>query len=176
VFKSFAAALAAAFFLTVVPAHAQQGGFEWDPIGLDMFNQPSMKSQGGWYGRALTYPANTVPTRGIEPAMTRDEADTELTNPIAMSAESVAKGRFAYSRNCAACHGLTGTGETPVAAKLAAGGAAVPDITFVMSYRSEGFIYGTIRNGGVLMPAYGAQTTPAERWHIVNFIRSLQAQ
>ncbi len=150
--------------------------YEKDAITLDMFNMPSMKPQEGYYGRHFTYPTGTVARTPAEPAMTRDEADGQLSNPIPYSEESVAQGRYHYVNNCAACHGIDGEGTVPVAEKLAANGMAVPNLTFVMSYRSEGFIYGTIRNGGILMPAYGAQTTPEERWHIVNFIRSLQPQ
>lgn len=148
--------------------------YEKDPIGLDMYNMPSMKPQQGYRGRLFTYPEGTVPRGGKELPMTRDEADGQLSNPIEMSDESVRKGRFAYVNHCATCHAIDGAGQTPVAEKLMEGGAAVPNLQFVMSYRSEGFVYATIRNGGVNMPPYGAQTTIEERWHIVNYIRSLQ--
>ena len=37
------------------------------------------------------------------------------------------------------------------------------------------YIYGMIRVGRGLMPAYGAQITNYDRWSIVNYVRQLQA-
>ncbi len=143
--------------------------YEHDPIGLDMFNQPMIKPQ----EQPITYPTGTVPRRGKEMPMDRDTAETELQNPVPLSKESVARGRYAYANYCATCHGLDGKGATPVAEKLAAGGAPLWDITLTIPSRGDGYIYGTIRNGGINMPAYRGQTSPEDRWHIVNYLRSL---
>jgi mono/diheme cytochrome c family protein len=150
-------------------AQAEELAYPKNPITLDMFDQASIKPQ----ERPITYPTDTIPTRGKEALMSREDADTKLTNPIPSSPESVAAGKYAFAKNCAACHGLDGKGDTPVAKKLAEKGAVLPELSLV-TYRSDGFIYGTIRNGGINMPRYGAQTTPQERWHIVNYVRSLQ--
>ena len=40
--------------------------------------------------------------------------------------------------------------------------------------RSDGYIYGMIRIGRVLMPAYGHQISHYDRWHVVNYVRQLQ--
>lgn len=143
--------------------------YDHDPIGNDMFNQPSLKPQ----EQPITYPTGTIPTRGKEAAMTREDADTQLTNPIVSSPESIARGKHVYVNHCLACHGVDLKSETPVAKKLSAKGAVPPDLTLV-TYRSDGFIYGTIRNGGINMPAYGPQTSTRDRWDMINYIRSLQ--
>ena len=39
---------------------------------------------------------------------------------------------------------------------------------------SDGYIYGMIRVGRGLMPAYGYRVTHFDRWHIVNYVRQLQ--
>ena len=144
--------------------------YEKDPISLEMFNQPSFKPQ----ERAVTYPASTIPTRGKEAAMSREDADVKLANPVSSTTASIALGKYAFAKACSACHGLNGKGETPVAKLLAEQGAVLPDLALVSTYRSEGFMYGTIRNGGINMPPYAGQTTPQERWNIINYIRSLQ--
>ena len=145
-------------------------GYDKQPIGLDMFNQPSLKTQ----EQPVTYPANTVSTRGREPAAAREETDGKLTNPLAPTPESIAEGRWAFAKNCAACHGLGAHSNTPVAAKFGQQGAVLWDLTLTLASRTDGFLYGTIRNGGIKMPGYGAQASEHDRWAIVNYLRSLQ--
>lgn len=156
--------------VSLTSASAGELAYEKEPISLEMFNQPSIKPQEG----PVTYPTGTIPTRGKEKAMSREDADAGLTNPVTATTESIALGKYAYAKACSACHGLNGKGETPVAKRLGEFGAVLPDLALVSTYRSEGFMYGTIRNGGINMPAYAGQTTPKERWHIINYIRSLQ--
>lgn len=169
---------AVAFILLVAPAMALAAegdlNYRHDPIGQDMFNQYNIKPQEGYYGRNLTYPTKTIPTRGKEPAMTKEEADTKMTNPVTATTESLRRGRWAFSKYCSACHGPDGKSQTPVAQKLTENGAPLWDITLTAAARSDGYLYGLIRNGGMNMPAYGAQTTSLERWDIVNYLRSLQ--
>jgi mono/diheme cytochrome c family protein len=153
-------------------AKPMERAYEKDPISLDMFNSPIIKPQ----EQPITYPTNTMPVHGKEKALSRDDAETQLTNPVASSPESIAKGKYAFSKHCSACHGLDAKGETPVAAKLAENGSPLWDITLTIGGRGDGYIYGTIRNGGINMPAYGGQTSPEERWHIVNYLRSLVQQ
>ena len=40
--------------------------------------------------------------------------------------------------------------------------------------RTDGYIYGMIRVGRVMMPAYGHQIGHYDRWHLVNYVRQLQ--
>lgn len=167
-----ALALTAVAAAPAVAGEPMQRAYEKDPIGLDMFNMPNIKPQ----EQPITYPTNTIPTRGKEAPLDRDTAETTLTNPIPSSPESIAAGRKAFAKYCVACHGVDAKGVTPVAEKLSANGAALWDITLTIGGRQDGYIYGTIRNGGINMPAYGPQTTVEERWHIVNFLRSLIQQ
>lgn len=97
----------------------------------------------------------------------------ELANPIPATAASLARGEQVYLRACAPCHGPTGdgvgymveTGAYPLQFSLVADHVkAFPD----------GYLYGIIRVGRGLMPAYGHQVTHQDRWHIVNYVRQLQ--
>jgi mono/diheme cytochrome c family protein len=120
----------------------------------------------------LTPPEGTLPVEGGQLPMTRIEADQQLHNPVPATAESVAQGRQLFMMYCAVCHGQEAKGDGPVAEKLM---APPPDLTSeFVKQRSDGFIYGTIRYGGVLMPPLGSSMSPAETWAIVNYLRSIQ--
>ncbi len=114
----------------------------------------------------------TVPIDGGDLPVTLLDADELLKNPHSGDPASVARGRALFTPFCAPCHGPAGHGDGPV-------GKLFP---FVLSLtatqavqRSDPYIYTMIRNGRGLMPTYGARVTPAERWDIVNYVRSLQA-
>jgi len=50
-----------------------------------------------------------------------------------------------------------------------------PDLIFAQpSQRSDGYLYATIRNGGVVMPAYADAMSVEERWQVVLYLRKLQ--
>ena len=126
-------------------------------------------------------PEGTVPAVGAPPALLGaydDAAQDALTNPRALTLESLEKGRDQYQRYCTTCHGEQGLGDGPVSMMgeirgplggvLAVGGPAS-----VVKIRSDGHLYSTIRYGRRRMPGY--QRIPAEdRWHVVNYVRYLQ--
>src|SRR5207237_8245961 len=74
-------------------------------------------------------------------------------NPVAPDARSLLNGRKYFTINCAVCHGYGGKGDGPVVAKGFPGiplvGPASP-----APGRTDGYIWGMIRNGGGLMPSY----------------------
>lgn len=145
-----------------IPAH----GFPWS---RDMKDQPSVKPQ-----EAPRRPAaGTVPREGWERPMTREEMAQILTNPVPFTPKSVEEGRRLFEIYCALCHGADGKGMGPVSTRF----IPPPDLTAPMfRQRTDGFIYGTIRNGGALMPPYAEALSSKERWDIVNYLRSLQRQ
>jgi mono/diheme cytochrome c family protein len=105
--------------------------------------------------------------------MTRDEAGKVLRNPVPIARRSVENGRRLFGIYCALCHGADGKGSGPVAAKF----VPPPDLTLAtFQQRTDGFLYGTIRMGGPLMPPYAEVLSTRERWDVVNFLRSLQGQ
>ncbi len=97
-----------------------------------------------------------------------------LQNPVPADQQSLDRGKLMFDRYCAVCHGLNGlSAEAPIAPKhpmmvafnLAMGAATT---------YTDGYIYGMIRVGRGLMPAYGHQVPHFDRWHIVNYVRQLQ--
>ncbi len=95
-----------------------------------------------------------------------------LTNPVAADARSLDSGRKYYSINCAVCHGDLGDGKGAMAA---AGYAFYPSIINASAIgRTDGYLWGIIRNGRASMPNY-ARIEEADRWDVVNYVRALQA-
>lgn len=119
-------------------------------------------------GEPLTAPPNAVPVSGREAAMTREELEA-LENPIPVTEISIARGDTLYLTYCLVCHGATGVGDGPVARKF----VPPPDLSRTLPNRTDGYIYAHIRVGGPIMPAYGAMIPPEDRWHVVNYLRSL---
>ena len=121
----------------------------------------------------------TVPVTGPAPAVDLDGAD-RLANPRTRTSESINRGKFVYETYCLVCHGETGRGDGPISS--AAGGpfSGVRSlVTDTVARRSDGFLYGVIANaqtmGRGLMPRYGDKVRGADRWDLVNYVRTLQA-
>jgi mono/diheme cytochrome c family protein len=95
-----------------------------------------------------------------------------LQNPTAPDQRSLANGRKHYQINCAVCHGAAGRGDGPVVRFGMPGIALVTEVT---RNRSDGYIYGMIRNGRGLMPPYN-RIEDLDRWDVVNYVRGLQGR
>jgi mono/diheme cytochrome c family protein len=151
------------------------------PIFAFMRNSPSFDP----YEHPLPPQPGTVPFESpngpVLPALLATEQDLNAwaagpwgQNPLAADdAAALALGRVMYERHCAVCHGaqargdgpLVGQGKFPLMPSLVA-----PPAT----ERADGYVYGVIRAGRGLMPAYGARMTHTERWAVVTYVNSLQ--
>ncbi|MFV2006513.1 MAG: cytochrome c [Longimicrobiales bacterium] len=99
---------------------------------------------------------------------------TGLANPVPADSASLARGEQMYLRVCAVCHGETGIGaQAYIADKNPMLVAYNLSDARIAAY-TDGFLYGKIRVGGPIMPAYAHQVTHIDRWHIVNYVRELQ--
>ena len=89
------------------------------------------------------------------------------------TSSSIERGKDRYDIYCAVCHGAEGLGDGPVASSLA---NAVRNLTDQRVLdQSDGWMYAVIVNGfGALMPGYGGRILQEDRWHIVNYVRTLQ--
>ena len=88
--------------------------------------------------------------------------------------ESLARGKQVYERVCIVCHGPDGAGTTGYIFEVFPAMAVYPLGGETAMGRSDGYIYGMIRVGRGLMPAYGHQIGHYDRWHVVNYVRQLQ--
>lgn len=104
-----------------------------------------------------------------------DSAAATLRNPYPGGAAVLARGEVQYQRNCSVCHGEQGQGNGPVV-----GPGKFPFAPAVNSAptqgRSDGYLYGVVRVGRGLMPAYGDRMTEADIWAVVTYLRRLQGQ
>ncbi len=116
----------------------------------------------------------TVPIDGGDPPVTLLDADAKLSNPMPIDAASIGRGKVVFDNQCAACHGPQALGDgkvgklfpfiLPLAGAKAQNAMKLTDAT----------IYAIVRQGRGLMPSYGSRVHPAERWDVINYIRSLQ--
>lgn len=97
-----------------------------------------------------------------------------IPNPIPADARSLLNGRKYFTINCAVCHGFEGKGDGPIVAKgfpgIPIAGPASPTPA-----RTDGYIWGMIRNGRGLMPSYN-RIEELDRWDVVNYVRGLQGR
>ena len=93
-------------------------------------------------------------------------------NPLAADASSVAMGHEIYMAECESCHGRKGRGDGPEAEDLE---AKVPDLTIpdVLDER-DGALYWKLTLGRKPMPSYSKLLSNDDRWHVVNYLRTLE--
>jgi mono/diheme cytochrome c family protein len=93
-------------------------------------------------------------------------------NPVPATPETIATGKRLYARYCATCHGKEGEGEGPGAANLEPRPAAFDDAR-MMAHEQDGGLFWKIGEGRRLMPPWKDTLGEADRWNLVNFLRTL---
>jgi mono/diheme cytochrome c family protein len=123
--------------------------------------------------RVFSMPVGSVPRQGGELYYPKEEREAAALrkNPVPATPESVRRGGELYVVYCTPCHGPSGKGDGLVAAKF----VPAADLTNadLQKGRTDGYWQSYLSVGGAIMPAYGEALTPEERWHVVNFLRSL---
>lgn len=105
-------------------------------------------------------------------------ADADKTkNPTTATAESIAKGKELYMEkmkgNCVFCHGETGAGNEANFPKLRRKPADLTNKEH-MAEMTDGEVYWKITKGITgIMPAGDRRMNEEERWHVVNYVRTL---
>lgn len=102
------------------------------------------------------------------------DREAQRKNPIAMDSNSVARGRATFARNCQSCHGPTGKGDGPKATDLR---PKPSDLSSpVVARESDGTLFWKITEGRKPMPAFRKLASDDDRWHVVNYIRTLSSR
>lgn len=131
-------------------------------------------------GKTLQPPVRGTIARGQLPlnfeATPEDalRAGDELQGPIAADdTEALRRGSRAYVSFCLPCHGPTGKGDGLVPKR----GFPPPPTFFRDETRNmkDGQLFHIITYGQGNMPPYAVQVTQDDRWKIIAYIRSLQA-
>ena len=93
------------------------------------------------------------------------------TNPIVYTKESVKAGKIVFLANCKSCHGDPGKANgLPLAPPPT--DIALPAF---LDKNTNGSLYHKITDGQTTMPSYKAILSDEQRWNIVNYIRSFDA-
>jgi mono/diheme cytochrome c family protein len=98
----------------------------------------------------------------------------KVKNPVPASAESVAAGKAAFTKNCRFCHGADAKGNGPMAPQ----GSHPSDLTDAKWDRgsSDGEIFAVIRDGAAPkfeMKGYKGKLSDTDMWNVVNYLRSI---
>ncbi len=106
------------------------------------------------------------------------DADKTM-NPIATSEESIAKGKELYltrKGNCVFCHGESGAGNEENLPRLRRKPANLSNRER-MTEITDGEIFWKVTLGiPGIMPGREKQLTEEERWHVVNYVRTLAVE
>lgn len=106
-----------------------------------------------------------------------DDAD-KTKNPVAATAESITRGKELYfasdKGNCIFCHGETGAGNEANLPQLRRKPANLSNKER-MTAMTDGELFWKITKGipGIMPAGERRMKEPEERWHVVNYIRTL---
>ncbi len=163
-----------------------------DQRSFDPYENPQGAPEGSYAFASANYPAadgdvNLGQPEGIDvPRFAQTDLGTPgvgneviqgLVNPVdPADADAMARGQELYERYCIVCHGPDGVGAN---ANIAAQHPILPAYNLsgpqVTGY-SDQYLYAMVRVGRGLMPEYGSRITHFDRWKVVNYVRTLQAQ
>lgn len=138
-------------------------------IDRNMWDNPAFKPQ---EEPVRLPPKDSVPTRGIERVPPLSEA-SRLPNPVKPTERELLQGKELYNIFCVPCHGESGRGDGLVGKKY----VPTPDDLRPGSEaakRSDGELFVIISSGFEGMPAFRADLSPADRWRIVAYLRTLK--
>lgn len=95
-----------------------------------------------------------------------------MTNPFPPDSRSLEADKALYEQQCIRCHGAGGHGDGPEAAALVPPPA---DLTTHVPLHTDGTVFYFISNGfpGTAMPAFANSLSEEQRWHLVNYLRTL---
>lgn len=141
-------------------AYTQTGEMEHNPYGMTMREPvPGTVAQGqlGYLGYPEGY-----------------EASATWSNPLAPTHANVDAGMVLYNRNCQHCHGMKGKNDGGV---IKSGQYPPPpwsgyDDAYIKSL-PDGKVFHTITHGKGNMGSHASVLTPAQRWQVVWYVRSL---
>ncbi len=129
----------------------------------DMHQQQSIKPQ---EAPRRSAPATAIPIQG----KLNVSWQSQLANPIPVSASSVQRGKELYLINCAMCHGTPETHPGTVGKKL------VPPPPNLQDPRikalSDSDVFKRISLGFGRMPAFQLVISATDRWHMVNYLHT----
>ncbi len=138
---------------------------------------------------SATTNAIAIPVNGSVPYYYEDTEEERtramkeiISNPYPITAAGLKTGEELYNTFCAICHGKKGDGngwlvdEANLGAAYPAQPANFLDATFKAAGDSNGRYYHSIMYGKNVMGGYSDKISYEERWHVIHWIRALQAK
>lgn len=95
-----------------------------------------------------------------------------VSNPVAVTEESVMSGKSLFEEHCTTCHGLNGNGQGPAAHGI----MTFPRQLWVWNNApasADDYLYWFITNGRNEMPPWGVILSENDRWDVINYIKTL---
>ena len=92
--------------------------------------------------------------------------------PIAVTKDTVIRGKQRFEIFCSVCHGLTGNGDGMIVRRGFRRAASFNDLR--LREAPVGHFFDAISNGWGAMPSYAPQIPTEDRWAIIAYIRALQ--
>ena len=167
------------FFVIVALLMAPSMAHAW-PWSRDMANQISIKPQESVDPAKPgmeRFPQRSVPVAGTTVRVADLDAARKMVNPVLADNKSVATGGRLFAIYCTPCHGVSGTGDGLVGAKLIMKPFNLTSSNDMHPWNSkdysDGYIFGYMTLGGAVMPAYANDLSATERWHVVNYVRKV---
>jgi len=164
-----------AIAILIVPSLAH--AWPWDK---DMMNQISVKPQESVDENnpgMKVFPKRSVPVPGTTVFVRDMDMAREMKNPVKVDAKSVDMGGRLFGIYCTPCHGKSGTGDGLVGEKLMMKPFNLTSTNDMHTWDSkeypDGYIFGMMTFGGVVMPSYANDLSPSERWSVVNYVRTV---
>ena len=157
------------------------GACEWF---TDFKRQPNVVTWESWRPDSLGVrgaPQGSVPLGGTAaaawtvsyaPTIAAIDSLAGIENPVPVTEASLAAGRMHYQINCAVCHGDNADG-TGTATRFGFPGISLQND--LAKGRTDGYVFGMMRNGRGLMPSYN-RIEERDRWDVVNYLRALQGR
>lgn len=116
------------------------------------------------------FSSNTVEAQTSKKWVAPAAAD-QLKNPSASDANSAKEGKKLYVANCSPCHGTGGKGDGIAAASV--NPKPADHTSAAIQKETDGSLYWKLTEGRSPMPSYKQILTDAQRWQLINFIRTL---
>lgn len=103
------------------------------------------------------------------------EKERAMANPLEVSPEVLAAGKASYEKQCVLCHGKAFKGDGSAVAMFQ---KKPPDLSTKAARErlTDGEIFYKMTVGNNPMPAMKTKLSEEERWQVVLYVRSLQAE
>lgn len=102
-----------------------------------------------------------------------DASAKNLKNPVTGEKSSIKKGKALYTIRCVICHGETGIGDGPGARAL--NPKPANHTSDKVQDESDGELFWKISEGRGAMIGWKLILSEEDRWHLVNYIRTLKS-